>query len=308
MGVALGAQGIEAETAAEFLDKLKPICDHLASARPTAVNLFWAIRSMAGFAEKHENLPVVELKGALIKEAIRMGEEDIAVNRAMGFFGAEFVKDKDSILTHCNAGSLATAGFGTALGVIYAAHEQGKRVDVFADETRPILQGARLTAWELKEEGIDVTLITDNMAGHFMKKGMIDLVIVGTDRTVANGDVANKIGTYSVAVLAKEHGIPFYVAAPTSTIDFDIPTGELIPIEERNPDEVTHVFNKVQIAPEGIKVANPAFDVTPARYITAIITEKGAFRPRDLRKLNDPEADLEKIRLKPAGVLKKSEQ
>lgn len=298
MGVALGAQAIRTEQREEFLVRLQTICDHLASARPTAVNLFWAIERMREFAASQKDLSLADLKQALIEESIRMGKEDIAVNRAMGAFGAEFVGDPATILTHCNAGSLATAGYGTALGVIYAAREQGKQVRVFADETRPILQGARLTAWELMEEGIDVTLITDNMAGHFMKKGMIDLVVVGTDRTVANGDVANKIGTYSVAVLAREHGIPFYVAAPTSTIDFSIPTGDGIPIEERDPREVTCICNQLEIAPIGVKVASPAFDVTPARYITAIITEKGAFRPEDLHTLNDPNADLEKVRLR----------
>ncbi len=300
MGVALGAQEIPGEQQEEFLARLQPVCEHLASARPTAVNLFWAIERMRQFAASQKELSVPDLKKALIEEAVRMGEEDIAVNRAMGAFGAEFVGDQATILTHCNAGSLATAGYGTALGVIYAAREQGKQVRVFADETRPILQGARLTAWELMEEGVDVTLITDNMAGHFMQKGRIDLVVVGTDRTVANGDVANKIGTYSVAVLAREHGIPFYVAAPTSTIDFSIPTGDGIPIEERNPREVTRICNQLEIAPEGVKVESPAFDVTPARYITAIITEKGAFRPEDLHKLNDPKADPESFRLRPS--------
>jgi methylthioribose-1-phosphate isomerase len=301
MGVALGAQKIETTSSTDLLEQLKPICAEISTARPTAVNLFWAIQRMKTFAEQHSRLSVSALKEALIEEAVRIGEEDIEVNRTMGFFGAEFVRDGDTILTHCNAGSLATAGFGTALGVVYAAHEQGKRIHVFADETRPILQGARLTAWELMEEGIDVTLITDNMAGHFMKKGMIDLVVVGTDRTVANGDVANKIGTYSVAVLAREHGIPFYVAAPTSTIDHSMPSGEHIPIEERDPTEVTHIVQKIQVAPSGVKVANPAFDVTPARYITAIITEKGAFHPRDIRKLNNPDVDLEKVRIHPGA-------
>ncbi len=301
MGVALGAQSIEAEEVEEFLQRLQPICDHLASARPTAVNLFWAIERMRKFAVLQKDLSLPDLKQALIEEAVRMGKEDIAVNRSMGAFGAEFVGDPATILTHCNAGSLATAGYGTALGVIYAAKEAGKKIRVFADETRPILQGARLTAWELMEEGIDVTLITDNMAGYFMQKGRIDLVVVGTDRTVANGDVANKIGTYSLAVLAKEHGIPFYVAVPTSTIDFSIPTGDGIPIEERDPREVTCICNQLEIAPIGVKVESPAFDVTPARYITAIITEKGAFRPEDLHLLNDPAVDLEKIRLKGPG-------
>ncbi len=299
MGVALGAQGIEAQDGKEFLKKLEPICNHIASARPTAVNLFWAIRRMQAFAECLKDQTVPRIKESLVQESIRMKEEDIAVNRAMGSYGAEFVQDGDTILTHCNAGSLATAGFGTALGVVYAAHERGRQIKVFADETRPILQGARLTAWELMQEGIDVTLITDNMAGYFMQKGMIDLVVVGTDRTVANGDVANKIGTYSVAVLAKEHGIPFFVAAPTSTIDFSLASGDLIPIEERDASEVTRVFDRVQVAPEGVRAANPAFDVTPARYITAIVTEKGAFRPEDLHQLQDPQADLEKLRFRP---------
>ena len=300
MGVALGAQSLQAKSTVELIEKLNPVCDEIASARPTAVNLFWAVDRMKAYAQKHKNLTPEDLKEALVQEAVQIGVEDIQVNRSMGKYGAEFVQENSTILTHCNAGSLATAGYGTALGVIYSAHEQGKQIRVFADETRPILQGARLTAWELMEEGIDVTLITDNMAGYFMQQGKIDLVIVGTDRTVANGDVANKIGTYSVAVLAKEHGIPFYVAAPTSTIDFSLPSGDHIPIEERPSDEVTHVFQKIQIAPKNVKVANPAFDVTPARYITAIITEKGVFRPEDIHHLKDPSADLDKIRLQPS--------
>jgi methylthioribose-1-phosphate isomerase len=297
MGVALGAQQLEGVTSAELIQKLRPVCERISSARPTAVNLVWAVNRMEAFAEKNKALSSEDLRSALVQEAIQIGVEDIEVNRTMGNYGAAFIQDGSTILTHCNAGSLATAGYGTALGLIYAAHEQGKTLRVYADETRPILQGARLTTWELMQEGIDVTLITDNMAGYFMQQGEIDLVIVGTDRTVSNGDVANKIGTYSVAVLAIEHGIPFYVAAPTSTIDFSLPSGDHIPIEVRAPEEVTRVFDKVQIAPEGVKAANPAFDVTPARFITAIITEKGAFRPEDLHKLNDPAADLEKIRL-----------
>jgi methylthioribose-1-phosphate isomerase len=304
MGVALGALGIRPETLPEnpfeaFCKALDPICDHLASTRPTAVNLFWGIERMKGVVRSHRGHSIPEIQELLVAEAQKILEEDIRVNKAMGSFGAPFIRDGDTILTHCNAGALATGGYGTALGVVRAAWEQGKRIQVFADETRPVLQGARLTAWELMQDGIPVTLITDNMAGYFMKKGMIDLCIVGTDRTVANGDVANKIGTYGVAVLAHVHGIPFYVAAPTSTIDLSIPSGEHIPIEERGPEEVTHILGKTRIAPEGVRVANPAFDVTPARYITAIITEKGAFHPRDIRKLADPKADLDAIRMTP---------
>ncbi|MBI5044106.1 MAG: S-methyl-5-thioribose-1-phosphate isomerase, partial [Nitrospirae bacterium] len=298
MGIALGAQRIKAKSFDAFYEELTTICDHLASTRPTAVNLFWAIERMKGLVKKNKGEDIEAIKKKLVDESQKILDEDIEINKAMGKYGAEFIKDGDTILTHCNAGALATGGYGTALGVIRTAWEQGKRIKVFADETRPILQGARLTAWELMQDKIPVTLITDNMAGHFMKKGVIDLAIVGTDRTVANGDVANKIGTYSVAVLCKEHNIPFYVAAPTSTIDLSIPSGELIPIEERNPIEVTHIFGKTQIAPDNVKVANPAFDVTPARYITAIITEKGAFRPRDIRKLGEKNVDLEKVRIR----------
>jgi len=292
MGIALAAQEIKARDFDSFYKKLLPACDHLAAQRPTAVNLFWAIERMKRFAVKHREEKVSRLKELLIEEAERVLTEDIAVNRAIGEYGAQFIRDGDTILTHCNAGSLATGGYGTATAPMRVAVEQGKRIKVFADETRPVLQGARLTAWELMQDGIDVTLITDNMAGYFMKKGEIDLAIVGTDRTVRNGDVANKIGTYSVAVLCKEHDIPFYVAAPTSTIDLDMPSGEHIPIEQRDPREVTDVFGKVRIAPDGVKVANPAFDVTPAKYITAIITEKGAFKPRDIRKLGYKRPDF----------------
>ncbi|MEK6682516.1 MAG: S-methyl-5-thioribose-1-phosphate isomerase [Nitrospirota bacterium] len=298
MGVALGAQRIKAKNFDAFYEELMPVCDHLAATRPTAVNLFWAIERMKNLVKNNSEEDIEMLKKMLIDEANRILEEDIKVNKAMGRYGAEFIRDGDTILTHCNAGALATGGYGTALGVIRAAWEQGKRIKVFADETRPVLQGARLTAWELMQDNIPVTLITDNMAGFFMKKGVIDMAIVGTDRTVANGDVANKIGTYSVAVLCREHNIPFYVAAPISTIDLSIPSGELIPIEERNPMEVTHIFGKTRIAPDNVTVANPAFDVTPARYITAIITERGAFRPRDIRKLGEKDVDLEKVRIK----------
>lgn len=285
MGVALGAQDIEAQNFNDFYGEIEKISSHIGATRPTAVNLFWAIERMKRFIQSLRERPLNAIKELLIEEAKRVLREDIEANRAMGKHGAQFIKDGNTILTHCNAGALATGGYGTALGVIRAAREQGKDIKVFADETRPVLQGARLTAWELMEDNIPVTLITDNMAGYFMKKGAIDLCIVGADRIARNGDTANKIGTYSVAVLAREHGIPFYVAAPVSTIDFAIPSGEHIPIEERDRTEVTHVFGKIQIAPAKVGVANPAFDVTPARYITAIITEKGAFKPEEIYKL-----------------------
>lgn len=285
MGIALGVKEIKANDFAGFYSEMERICSHLGSTRPTAVNLFWAIERMKKVATANKEKPVNAIKDILFEESNRVITEDIAANMAMGKHGSQFIKNGDTILTHCNAGALATAGYGTALGVIRAAKEEGKDIKVFADETRPVLQGARLTAWELMEDGINVTLITDNMAGYFMKKGMINLCIVGADRIARNGDTANKIGTYSVAVLAREHGIPFYVAAPMSTIDFNIPSGDHIPIEERNPDEVSHVFGKVQIAPAKVNIANPAFDVTPAKYIAAIITEKGAFKPEDIFKL-----------------------
>ncbi|MDP2157767.1 MAG: S-methyl-5-thioribose-1-phosphate isomerase, partial [Nitrospirota bacterium] len=241
--------------------------------------------------------PIIRLKALLIDEAQRILAEDIAVNMAIGRWGAQFIHDNDTILTHCNAGSLATGGYGTATAPMLIAKEQGKKFQVIADETRPVLQGARLTSWELMQAGIPVTLITDNTAGALMQRGEINLAIVGTDRTVLNGDVANKIGTYTVAVLCKEHGIPFYVAAPMSSIDFSIPTGDLIPIEERPPEEVTHI-STCRIAPEGVKVRNIAFDVTPARYVTAIITENGAFKPENLKELSRADADLDKIRIR----------
>jgi len=278
MGIALGAQHIEADSYEEFSAKMKEILEEMGKTRPTAVNLFWAIEEMRRCAEANKHLPVPELKDVLKKKAIQMREEDIQINKKMGAYGAQLIEDGDTILTHCNAGALATAGYGTALGVIRAAHEAGKKIHVFVDETRPFLQGSRLTAWELAKENIPLTLITDNMAGYFMRKGKINRILVGADRIAANGDVANKIGTYSVAVLAKEHGIPFYVAAPISTLDLSIPSGEQIPIEERNHREVTQIAGR-QIAPETIQAANPAFDVTPHPYITAIITEKGIAWP-----------------------------
>jgi methylthioribose-1-phosphate isomerase len=268
MGVALGlAQGADFET----------ICAELASTRPTAVNLFWAIERMRRVYASVRHLPPDQVRDRLITEAKLVCEEDIEINRAIGRHGAPLVPDGCTVLTHCNAGALATAGYGTALGVIRAAVEAGKNIDVFADETRPFLQGARLTAWELQRDGIRATVITDNMAGHFLHTGRIGCVIVGADRIAANGDVANKIGTYGVAVLAKENDIPFYVAAPISTLDLTLPDGTHIPIEERSAAEVTHVQG-VRMAPAGIEVCNPAFDVTPNRYVTAIITEKGVAR------------------------------
>lgn len=279
MGVALGARDTQTNDPDEFDQAFNQICQTLGATRPTAVNLFWAIERMRNLyvGLKSTDSPLDEIRARLIVEAQRMHDEDIEANRSMGRFGAELIPDGATVLTHCNAGALATAGYGTALGVIRAAVEAGKKVAVFADETRPFLQGARLTAWELHKDDIPVTLITDNMAGHFMKGRKIDCVVVGADRIAANGDVANKIGTYSVAVLAKENNIPFYVAAPISTLDLSIESGEQIPIEERTELEVTHVKG-AQLAPTGIKVANPAFDVTPNRYVAAIITERGVAR------------------------------
>ncbi|HJU05490.1 MAG TPA: S-methyl-5-thioribose-1-phosphate isomerase [Nitrospiraceae bacterium] len=282
MGVALGAQSLSAESPDEFAKSVLAICDHLAATRPTAVNLFWAIERMKRILEETHGLSVVERQRRLLEESQTIHDEDIALNKAMGRHGAALVTAGQTILTHCNAGALATAGYGTALGVIRAAWEEGKKIQVLADETRPVLQGARLTAWELMQDQIPVTLITDNMAGSLMRQGLIQLCIVGADRIAANGDVANKIGTYSVAVLAKAHGIPFYVAAPSSTIDLATPSGDQIPIEQRNPQEVTTIHGSHPIAPTGVDVLNPAFDVTPAEYITAIITERGVFKPSEL--------------------------
>lgn len=282
MGVALGAQRVETADYEAFVKTVASICDHLAATRPTAVNLFWAIQRMKQTLNALRGRSVAELKRALVEESQRILDEDIAMNKAMGRHGAALIQDGNTVLTHCNAGALATAGYGTALGVIRAAWEQGKKIRVIADETRPVLQGARLTAWELMQDRIPVTLITDNMAGSLMRQGLIHLCVVGADRIAANGDVANKIGTYSVAVLAKAHHIPFYVAAPYSTIDLATASGKDIPIEQRSPEEVTSVFNGPMIAPKGVAVFNPAFDVTPAEYVTAIITERGVFKPQEL--------------------------
>ena len=279
MGLALGMKKSKATGTAKFAAEFQKTCELLASTRPTAVNLFWAIDRMRKCfaAAVQAGASVDEIKTRLESEARCIHDEDVAACRAIGRLGGELVPQKARILTHCNAGALATAGYGTALGVIRGAIEQGKQVSVFADETRPFLQGARLTAWELTHDGIDTTVITDNMAGTFMRQGMIDLVVVGADRIAANGDVANKVGTYSVAVLAKEHGLPFYVAAPSSTLDLATASGAGIPIEERPIREVTHV-RSTRLTPELAKIRNPAFDVTPARYVTAIITERGVWR------------------------------
>ena len=298
MGLALGAQQISASAFEEFWLKFEEICSHMAATRPTAVNLFWAIERIKKFVQENRDKGVEAIQALLVQESQRMLDEDVETNKKIGSYGSVFVADDDNIITHCNAGSIATAGYGTAEGVMRAAVEEGKKIHVYIDETRPVLQGARLTAWELMQEKIPCTLITDNMAGYFMYHDMIDLAIVGADRIARNGDVANKIGTYSLAVLCKEHGIPFYVAAPLSTVDFTMESGYQIPIEERDSREVTHIFGKVQIAPDGVNVANPAFDVTPARYITAIITEKGAFHPKDIHKLADGKTDPEKFRIR----------
>ncbi|MFC1989657.1 S-methyl-5-thioribose-1-phosphate isomerase [Chloroflexota bacterium] len=271
-GIALGALEIKASSRDDFMEKFRQVSQTIASTRPTARNLFWSVERMQKVAEGGKE--VEEIKTALVQEADRILSEETEATRKLSQLGAKLIKDGFTILTHCNAGPLATTGYGTALGVIIAAGEQGKKIKVFADETRPLLQGARLTVWELKKAGIPVTLITDSMAGYFMSRGGIDCVIVGADRIAANGDTANKIGTYTLSVLAKENGIPFYVAAPTTTIDPSLASGDEIPIEQRSQEEVTHIQG-VRIAPEGIEAANPAFDVTPHRYITAIITERG---------------------------------
>ncbi len=279
MGIALGMRRSKATGTQRFAAEFQNVCELMAGTRPTAVNLFWAIdrmkRTFAAAAQAGES--VEQIKDRLDREAQLIHDEDVASCRAMGAFGAEVVPADARILTHCNAGALATAGYGTALGVIRGAVEQGKTVAVFADETRPFLQGARLTAWELVRDGINTTVITDNMAGALMRQGKVNFVVVGADRIAANGDTANKIGTYGVAVLAREHQIPFYVAAPLSTIDLKTPDGQHIPIEERNAKEVTHV-GSAQLAPEGAAVWNPAFDVTPHHLIAGIITERGIFR------------------------------
>jgi len=279
MGIALGIRNSKATGTQKLAAEFYRICEQMAATRPTAVNLFWAIERMKRTFAKavEEGDAVDQIKDQLDREADAIHDEDVASCRAMGAFGAEVVPADAQILTHCNAGALATAGYGTALGVIRGAVEAGKKVAVFADETRPFLQGARLTAWELVRDGIQTTVITDNMSGALMRQGRVNFIVVGADRIAANGDTANKIGTYSVAVLAREHQIPFYVAAPLSTIDMKCPDGSHIPIEERNKKEVTHVRGS-QVAPDGALVWNPAFDVTPSHLIAGIITERGIFR------------------------------
>ncbi len=289
-GIALGAMQTKAKSPEGFAPEFEQICARLAATRPTAVNLFWAIDRMKALFSTlvGSGATLVQIQEKILAEAHTMYDEDIAACRAMGAYGAALLPDKGGVLTHCNAGALATCGYGTALGVIRAAVEQGKKIHVYADETRPFLQGARLTAWELMADGIPTTVICDNMAASLMRQGRIQAVVVGADRIAANGDFANKIGTYNVAILAREHGIPFYVAAPWSTIDLATATGDAIPIEERPAREVTHHGGK-QLTPDGVGICNPAFDVTPAKYITAIITERGALRAPYSESLKETE-------------------
>ena len=283
-GAYLGIRKSRAKNYNGFIRELDRVIKFIGSARPTAVNLFWGLDRMRAAAVKNKKSPVAAIKETLLAEAHKIYEEDRAICRKMAGYGARLIKSGDVILTHCNAGALATADYGTALGVIYKAKEQGKRIKVYADETRPLLQGARLTAWELMREGVDVTLICDNMAAHVMSQGKVTKVIVGADRITRNGDAANKIGTYGVAVLAKYHKIPFYVVAPVSTIDFSLSHGRHIPIEERCGEEITTIRGNL-LAPKGVKTYCPAFDVTPAGLITAIVTEKGVFKPNEIKKI-----------------------
>lgn len=278
MGLAMGACSIRAKTFDSFRRHFKEMADEMAQARPTAVNLGWAVQRMTSLVDSCSSMPLDEIRQTLRRESESILAEDIEINKRIGRCGEALVPKNAVILTHCNAGALATGGYGTALGIVRAAHEAGKKIKVLADETRPWLQGLRLTSFELMEDGIPVHVIADNAAGSFMRRKMVDLVITGADRISANGDVANKIGTYQVAVLAKENRIPFYVAAPLSTVDLSLKNGDSIPIEERDPDEITH-FNGRMIGPTGVKAINPSFDITPAKYITAIITEKGVVRP-----------------------------
>lgn len=277
-GVVVGLQTGHDGSPAGALARMREVCDHLATSRPTAVNLFWALDRMRRVGESLGPVPAGQLADRLLAEARAIEAEDRDICRAIGRHGMSLLNDGDGVLTHCNAGGLATADYGTALAVFFAMHEAGRNISVYADETRPLLQGARLTAWELAQRGIDVTLICDNMAAQVMREGRVRSAIVGADRITANGDTANKIGTYGVALLCQAHGLPFYVAAPSSTFDFSLATGDLIPIEQRDPREITHGFGR-QTAPEGVPVYNPAFDVTPARLVTAFITERGVIRP-----------------------------
>ncbi len=303
MGIALGASQSVGTSVADLEDDLLYICEVMGKTRPTAVNLFWAIERMRSAFERNKKLnDVEEVKKKLVAEALAIFEEDITANRAIGRHGGPLIPDNSTVLTHCNAGALATAGdYGTALGVIRGARDAGKKVAVIADETRPFLQGLRLTAWELAKDDIPVTVITDNMAGHVLKSGKVDAVVVGADRIAANVDTANKIGTYMVAVLAREHGVPFYVAAPMTTLDLSLASGDEIPIEERDSTEITHI-REHQLGPDGVNVHNPAFDVTPHQFITAIITDKGVARPpyiKSLKNLTPDSTDLKTTRFPP---------
>ncbi len=285
-GLALGGQQSQAATSQALLTELERVADDLRATRPTAVNLAWAVDRLLQRARTlaRDDAPADAIRAALLQEAQTLADEDVAINRRMGAHGATLIEDGDNVLTHCNAGSLATVDYGTALGVIRSAWEQGKRLHVWVDETRPRLQGARLTAWELMRDGIPSTLIADNAAGHLMRTGQVNIVLFGADRVAANGDVANKIGSYKLAVVARENGIPCYSVSPTSTVDLSLPSGDHIPIEERNPREVSHCFDQL-IAPEGVPVCNPAFDVTPHRYLTGIVTENGIVYPPFARHL-----------------------
>ena len=286
MGTVLGIRNKNSRSFDKFIKELKEVTSYLGSSRPTAVNLFWGLKRMENTVLKNDNKSISEIKNILLDEAKKILEEDKDICRKIGENGESLINDGDCVLTHCNAGGLATADYGTALALIFVAAKNGKSIHVYADETRPLLQGARLTAWELKNAGIDVTLICDNMAAHTMKRKKVDCVVVGADRIAANGDTANKIGTYNLSIIAKEHNIPFYVAAPVSTFDLTIKSGDDIPIEERGPDEVCQIMGN-KIAPDGIKVFNPAFDVTPAKNITAIVTEKGIINNPDTDKIKN---------------------
>lgn len=286
MGTVVGIKDYNSEDFESFFRKLKEVTSYLGSSRPTAVNLFWGLKRMEATAQKNSHKPISLIKRILLDEAKTILEEDKDICRRIGANGEKLLNNGSCVITHCNAGGLATGDYGTALAIMYAASENGKNIKVYADETRPLLQGSRLTAWELKNAGIDVTLICDNMAAHTMKTKKVDCVIVGADRIAANGDAANKIGTYGLSIIAKEHNVPFYVAAPVSTFDLSIASGEEIPIEERDPDEVTRIAGN-KIAPEGIKVFNPAFDVTPASNIKAIITERGVINDPNTEKIKN---------------------
>jgi methylthioribose-1-phosphate isomerase len=303
MGIALAAKKTRSSNLRVFTKAIEKVCQEMRETRPTAVNLFWAVDRMEKILKRVENDGVEKTKQNLVREALQILKIDIEVNRKIGMYGKKLIKEGDGVLTHCNAGALATGGFGTALGVIYAARDEGKEFQVFVDETRPMLQGCRLTAWELVQEKIPATLITDNMAGVLMRKGLVHLVVVGADRIARNGDTANKIGTYGLAVLSKWHGIPFYVAAPTSTFDLSLVSGHEIPIEERNITEVTH-FCGVPIAPKGVKAFNPAFDVTPHSLIHGIITEKGIIRKPFDKNLGKMFATPNSLPVRQAGKLR----